>query len=160
MISPYVQSLAKSCLIYGRYSIGGNSCFSIHTNFSGSWLESNEECKLRGGNLWQVQSGKEWAEVMRSSVSRWYKGDCNCPIDFKYDGRINAVKLLDSLSVMHLGLPDQVSSVKNISFNYFFCSFMKSVKYLVYVMPCYLTEAWPKFSMWPGTKGLSSLDAQ
>ena len=113
MISPYVQSLAKSCLIYGRYSIGGNSCFSIHTNFSGSWRESNEVCKMRGGHLWQVQSGTEWTEVLRSTIHEWFEDDdYDFPINFQYDGRINAAKLLDSSSLINLGLPDQVSSFR------------------------------------------------
>ena len=97
-----LTALGENCLKNNRSSPGVNYCFSVHTNFTGSWLESKELCKKKGGELWKPNKKHIWNEVMRSSKSEWYLQKNRQPI--VYDGRINALPLLRSSSLMYLTL--------------------------------------------------------
>ena len=113
LIYPYEGMLAVNCLEFGSYSLGDNSCFSIHSDFSGAWLEAKELCKKRKGNLWRVESAAEWKEVMRSNKFNWYRDEeWSIPINFEYDGRMNAAKLLQSSSLIYLGLEANNENVR------------------------------------------------
>ena len=105
IIHPYEAILPVDCLRYGNYSLGYKSCYSIHTDFSGTWLDSSEQCKMHRGDLWRVESATEWKEVMRSHKQNWYMDDrYSIPINFEHDGRMNAAKLLQSSSLIYLGM--------------------------------------------------------
>ena len=112
VLSPCYLPIGEKCLKNNLHSIGGKYCFSIHTNYTGSWLESEQICKDKGGELWQINNKFDWNEVMRSSKCEWYfeKDWHQRPVE--YDGRINALSLLHSSSVMYLKFPDQEVNIQ------------------------------------------------
>ena len=50
---PLFLPLGEHCLKNNYLSTGGKYCFSIHTNFTGSWLGSEDICTEKDGDLWQ-----------------------------------------------------------------------------------------------------------
>ena len=106
----YDGLLDINCFNHTRLSIGDRTCFSVNTNFSGSYLESQEICKNQGAWLWSAKNAVEWTEVMRSGIHDWYLDQKNSqPVD--YDGRINAANFLRSSSVLYLGKADRQNEV-------------------------------------------------
>ena len=83
-------------------SVDGSICFSIHTNFTGSWLQAEEVCNGQGSRLWQAGNKDNWNEVMHFSKHQWYLRDDNATKKLKYNGRINAISLLNSSSIIYL----------------------------------------------------------
>ena len=120
LIQPYDAVLDSSCYRSNGLSIGYKTCFSIHADFHGSWIESQEVCKKQGASLWLAKSSFEWAEVMRSAFNNWYLEDYSSgPVNF--DGRINAVALLPSSSVMYLGKVQPKNEVMHMFPRYSLC---------------------------------------
>ena len=102
LFQPISDILDVECFISGRFSIGFKTCFSISKQFSGNFLESQEVCRSRNAVIWSAKNAYEWTSVMQSGVFYWYLDeDFNQPV--AYDGRINAVALLRSSSVMYVG---------------------------------------------------------
>ena len=103
LIRPFTDVLDVNCYLNQRLSFGRKSCLSIHTNFSGDWIESEEVCKKQGAHLWSARSAIDWNGVMQTPVYTWYF-DRKMLEPVVYDGRINAVSLLRSFSVFYLGM--------------------------------------------------------
>ena len=105
VVLPQFRPVEENCLKNNLYTIGRGSCFSIQTNFSGSWLESEEICKEKGGELWKPNNKHSWNEVMRSTKNEWYLEKFGAHQPIEYDGTINALPLLKSSSLMYLKFP-------------------------------------------------------
>ena len=119
---PALLPLAENCLKNNQYSTGGKYCFSVHTNFTGSWYESTEVCKGKGGELWNVNNKFIWNHVMRSSKSEWYLEKDRQERPIEYDGGIDASSLLHLSSVMFLKYPECDQQVKK-TFSLCFCQY-------------------------------------
>ena len=115
IISPINLPLAEHCLKNNRLSMEGKNCFSVHKNFTGSWLESEEMCKEKGGELWNADNEFDWNDVMRSSRTTWYLENDERWQPVEYDGQINALHLLCSSSVMYLKSPEHDQAVSMCS---------------------------------------------
>ena len=124
----YIFSLDEHCWKNNYLSTGGKYCFTIHTNFAGSWLESEDICKNNNGDLWKPDNQNNWYEVRRSFKGRWYLANDRQWKVFDYDGHINALKLLHSSSLMYLKLAGNDQQV-NIGFLFalFYFVFVASV---------------------------------
>ena len=72
LVSPYQYQINPNCVRHGEFSLGRSDCFSIHTNFTGSWTESEEVCRKKSSSLWFAKDSSNWLEVMRSDKFDWY----------------------------------------------------------------------------------------
>ena len=113
--SPFIFSLEEHCWKNNYYSLGRKYCFSIHKNFTGSWVGSEDICKNNDGDLWKPSSQANWYEVMRSYKSRWHLAKDWQEQPFEYDGQIDALRYLHSSSLIYLRLAENDQQV-NIGF--------------------------------------------
>ena len=103
VMEPYWSPIDPNCFNRKGLSIGFGTCFSLNRNFHGSWSESQKVCKKQDADLLSAYHLYDWTEIMRSHIIDWYVDKTKIE-EVEFDGRVDAIALLRSSSVMYLGM--------------------------------------------------------
>ena len=91
-----------------HYTIKTGTCFSIHQGVSGRWTDAQTKCQQRGGYLWSVNNGQEWANILRHREIEMLSSNGRQTLKFP---SINADIFLPRSSVLYLGLKKKNQTV-------------------------------------------------
>jgi hypothetical protein len=99
----------KKCPVDGLYRTKAyDTCYTVHTEFSGDWNSASQFCEKQGGYLWSVNDKEEWLELLHTGINK---------VVTDADGKkynelpINAGRHLKSSSLFYLGLQLNSSGV-------------------------------------------------